>query len=76
MIATFSCFIHAATESSPVSVCAYCSDKHAGVRWTIHESIDPITQGPFLSAPSDIKIEFECRDPESNNVSSDINARS
>ena len=59
----------AATENNRFSVCAYCSDKHAGVRWMMHESnnLDYL----FLPDIFDlIEIKFQCHDPENNTVSS------
>ena len=65
-------FCCTATESDPFSVCAYCSDRQAGVRWMIHESNDQ--KDPWEpSRYNEIKIEFQCHDPQNDTVSSNNN---
>ena len=57
-------FIHAANENNPVSVCSFCSDSRAGVRWIVHES-NGESDDPYES----INIVFRCEIPEENVVS-------
>ena len=52
----------AATEDDPISICSYCSDSHAGVRWQVHEStVDNYPYGAF-----NINIKFHCNNSESD----------
>ena len=51
-------------------MCAYCSDKHAGVRWMMHDSNRVEDALYYPDQYDEIKIEFQCRDPENGTVSS------
>lgn len=57
----------AATESNPISVCAFCSENHAGVRWMVHSSHD---DRHFFDSKriNTINIDFQCQDPQGNNI--------
>ena len=75
LLLVFFFFCCTATESDPLSVCAYCSDRRAGVRWMIHES----NNQKDLWEPGrydEISIEFQCRDPQNDIVSSNNNDNS
>ena len=50
------CPIYTATEDDPISICSYCSDSHAGVRWAAHSS----TIHMYPHAPYKVDIEFDC----------------
>ena len=55
------------TDTSPLSVQAFCSDKHVGVRWMVHESNE--NRSIFDPERVDsIDIEFRCLAPEGNVV--------
>lgn len=56
MILYKSC-LNTATESNLVSVCAFCSDLHAGVRWMVHESNAALGTSETINS---IDIEFQC----------------
>ena len=57
--------IHAATESSPVSVCAFCSENHAGVRWMVHRSHDDLDFWDSTRIDT-IDIDSQCQDSQGN----------
>lgn len=46
----------AATEDDPVSICSYCSDSHAGVRWAVH----PSTLEIYPYGAYHIDLKFTC----------------
>ena len=54
-------------DTTPISVHAFCSNKHAGVKWMVHESnvncdvLDPETIDT-------VDIKFQCQTPEGNVV--------
>ena len=51
----------AATEDSPVSVCAYCTDAHAGVKWNVHRRNEELfTVHWSESAVDRFQVEFQC----------------
>lgn len=55
------CQIHsAATEEEPFSLCSFCTNSHAGVRWTVHES--NADNYPF--GIHNFDIEFSCNNYE------------
>ena len=55
------------TDTSPLSVHAFCSDKHAGVKWMVHESnVNRAIYDP--ETVDTIDIDFECQTPEGNMV--------
>ena len=57
----------AAAVNNPISVCAFCSENHAGVRWMVHSSHDD--RHFFDSKRIDtINIDFQCQDPQGNNI--------
>lgn len=60
-------YMFVATESNPVSVCPFCSDSRAGVRWMVHESNQQ--PGSRELRIDTIKIEFQCEILEENVVS-------
>ena len=57
---------HAANESNPISVCSFCSDSRAGVRWMVHGSN---ANRPFDEKIRLIGIKFQCEISEENVVS-------
>ena len=53
----------AATEDNPFSVCAFCTDSHAGVRFMA------LPNSPFLDEINSLKMSFECSIAGENVVS-------
>ena len=48
--------LSAATEHAKVTICSYCSDSHAGVRWAVHQSaIDDYPHGAYA-----VDLKFHC----------------
>ena len=48
--------IPVATEDNPISMCAFCSDSHAGVKWTVHES----NKWKYPYGAYSLDISFQC----------------
>ena len=54
-------------DTTPMSVHAFCSDKHAGVKWMVHKSNQDhhILDSEKIDS---VTIEFQCQTPEGNLV--------
>ena len=62
--------LYAATEANPLSVCAYCTESHAGIRWMLHDSQKRL-ESFHDRAIEKIDIGFRCNtvNEENNTVS-------
>ena len=60
-----------AIENDPISMCAFCSENHASVRWMVHENLNRLSFDDPKRTDT-IRIEFQCHDPGNNMVSSTV----